>query len=121
MFSIVIQCTDPYVTGPFWSLATELPIDAEDAEKIAARTLAPGESVVLHDPSGTMPDIWITPVAQPRPAGRVHLDVHVPAASLPSRLAELQAAGASVVRRTPRLIVLADPDGTEFCLLVERG
>lgn len=121
MFSVVIQCLDPYVMGPFWSLATGLPMEADDAQKVATRSLAPGESVVLHDPSGALPEIWITPVAQLRPLGRTHLDVHVPAGEVSSRLAQLQAAGASVVRRAPRLTVVSDPEGNEFCLLVPRS
>ena len=53
--SVVIHCRDPYLMAPFWSLVTGLPVVEEDAVKLAERTLEEGESVLLHDPSGTEP------------------------------------------------------------------
>jgi hypothetical protein len=110
--SIVIHCRDPYVLGPFWSLVTGLPIVAEDLAKIADRGLAPMESVLLRDPDGAGPAVWITPAAQLPEPGRLHLDI---VASAEERAAIL-AAGGSVVREMPKWTVLADPEGNEFCL-----
>lgn len=109
--SIVIHCHDPYVMGPFWSLATGLPVDPDDAAKIAARSLSEGESVLLGARGDGLSTVWIAPSAQPRPHGRIHLDV----SGDDGDRAALLAAGATIVRDLGRWTVMADPEGNEFC------
>ena len=99
--------------GPFWSAASSLPIVAEDAEKIASRSLVPRESVLLRDPRGILPEVWIARAIELGPPGQIHLDL-LGDAELGSRLTSL---GATVVRETSRFTVLTDPEGNEFCLL----
>ncbi|MBV1850905.1 VOC family protein [Catellatospora tritici] len=114
--SVVIHCRDPYVMAPFWSLVTGLPIVDEDAAKLADRSLAERESVLLHDPSGTEPDVWIAPALDLLPVGRIHLDI----VADDDERAEIVAAGATLVREQEDLTVFTDPEGNEFCLLRER-
>ena len=121
--AIVIYCRDPYVAAPFWSLALGLPPVAEDAAKLADRGLSEGESVLLRDPAGRAPDVWISPHPD---AGRygatapVHLDLQL------DDLAELEAlvaAGAVpqwTVTEPHHWTVLAAPDGVLFCALHPR-
>ncbi|MFI7080741.1 VOC family protein [Micromonospora sp. NPDC049903] len=110
--AIVIHCRDPYLMAPFWSQVTGLPVAPEDRVKIAERTLGPTESVLLSDPAGTGPNIWIAPAGDLPPVGRIHLDL----AAEDEELAAVVAAGATVRRTLPRWTVLSDPEGNEFCL-----
>ncbi|MGZ4589623.1 MAG: VOC family protein [Actinomycetes bacterium] len=110
--SIVIFCRDPYAMAPFWALALGLTPVAEDAAKLADRTLDTGESVLLR---GDGPDVWVTPVQRLDPAGnRLHLDVRCSAVEL----ALLLDAGATVVSEEPDWTVLADPEDNQFCAVV---
>ncbi|SCL39088.1 hypothetical protein GA0070624_6444 [Micromonospora rhizosphaerae] len=111
--AIVIHCRDPYLLAPFWSAVTGLPIVEEDQVKLAERSLGPAEAVLLRDPSGHRPDLWISPAIDLPLPGRIHLDL---VGDAEERAAVLEA-GATVVRELPRWTVLADPEGNEFCLL----
>ncbi len=110
--AIVIHCRDPYLVAPFWSTITGLPVAPEDRAKLAERSLGPTESVLLTDPTGTGPDIWIAPAEDLPPVGRIHLDLAIEDGDLEA----VVAAGATVVHTLPRWTVLADPEGNEFCL-----
>ncbi|MFI7429782.1 VOC family protein [Micromonospora sp. NPDC049836] len=111
--SIVIHCRDPYLLAPFWSVVTGLPVVEEDRVKLAERSLDPDEAVLLRDPGGRRPDVWLTPAAPLPGPGRIHLDL---VGDAEERAAVLEA-GATVVRELPRWTVLADPEGNEFCLI----
>ncbi|WP_144120030.1 VOC family protein [Catellatospora sichuanensis] len=114
--SVVIHCRDPYLMAPFWSLVTGLPVVDEDAVKLAERSLAERESVLLHDPSGTEPDVWLAQAFDLLPVGRIHLDI----VADDEERAAIVAAGATLVREQEDLTVYTDPEGNEFCLLRER-
>lgn len=102
--------------APFWSVATGLPIVDEDLEKLAARTLDPFESCLLHDPSGEQTDVWIAVAHELPPPGRVHLDI----IATPAEEEAILAAGATLLRRAADLSVFTDPEGNEFCLIASR-
>ncbi|MBM0227937.1 MULTISPECIES: VOC family protein [Micromonospora] len=111
--AIVIHCRDPYLLAPFWSAVTGLPVAEVDRVRLADRSLGPTEAVLLRDPSGHRPDVWISPADDLPVPGRIHLDL---VGDAEERAAVLEA-GATVVRELPRWTVLADPEGNEFCLL----
>ncbi|SBT46436.1 VOC family protein [Micromonospora auratinigra] len=111
--AIVIHCRDPYLLAPFWSAVTGLPVVDQDRPKLAERSLGPTEAVLLRDPSGHRPDVWISPAGDLPAPGRIHLDL---VGDAEERAAVLEA-GATVVRELPRWTVFADPEGNEFCLL----
>ena len=111
--AIVIHCRDPYLLAPFWSAVTGLPLVDEDRTRLAERTLDPTGAVLLRDPAGQRPDVWISPADDLPAPGRIHLDL---VGDAEERAAVLEA-GATVVRELPRWTVLADPEGNEFCLL----
>ncbi|WP_214403967.1 VOC family protein [Pseudonocardia lacus] len=70
------------------------------------------DPVLIVDPTGTAPAIWIVPVPEPKAVkNRMHLDVV-------GDTDALVAAGATLLRRRGDDIawdVLADPEGNEFC------
>ncbi|MEV0153340.1 VOC family protein [Micromonospora sp. NPDC050686] len=115
--AVVILCRDPYLIAPFWSVVTGLPVVEQDQGRLADRSLGPAESVLLRDPHGQRPDIWISRAdALPAP-GRMHLDL---VGDAEERAAVLEA-GATVVRELPDWTVLADPEGNQFCLHPRHG
>jgi Glyoxalase-like domain len=109
--AVVIHCAEPATLAPFWSLVTGIPIVEDDLRAIAAGTLEPDESVLLHSPGGGL-DVWITPAETLLPRGRIHLDV----VASPAEVESFLAAGATVVAERERWTVLADPEGNEFCV-----
>jgi hypothetical protein len=72
----------------------------------------PGDPVLIVDPTGAGPEMWIVPVPEPRAAkNRMHHDVV-------GDTDALLKAGATLLRRRGGDIgwdVLADPEGNEFC------
>jgi hypothetical protein len=116
LHSIVIYCRDPYVLAPFWSQALGIEPVEEDADKLGSRSLAPGESVLLHTPG--QPQVWITPVERLDPPGnRLHLDVDGGLDEV-ERLIDL---GGRHVRDEVRWSVLTDPEGNDFCVVPGRS
>ena len=113
---------------------TELCIDAHDPEKLAAfwcavlgyEVLDRDDSYVeIGNPDGTKPTLLFAPVPEPKTVkNRLHIDVN------PSdrdqheeveRLIELGARRADVGQGPDvSWVVLADPEGNEFCVLRSR-
>jgi Glyoxalase-like domain len=114
--SVVIHVNDPYVMAPFWSLVTGLEPVPEDAAALAERTLGEMESVLLRDPEGAGPDVWLARAYDLKPVGRIHLDL---IAGTEQR-ERIVAAGATLVREDEDLAVYTDPEGNEFCLIHSR-
>jgi predicted enzyme related to lactoylglutathione lyase len=109
---------------------TEVIIDAADPERLAAfwsqvlgwhRTGEYDEAVELADPGGARPTLVFVPVSEPKTVkNRVHLDVNPAGCDQQEELARLLALGArpaDVGQGEQTWVVLADPEGNEFCLL----
>ncbi|WP_432546091.1 VOC family protein [Kineococcus sp. SYSU DK004] len=73
----------------------------------------PGDPVLLRDPAGRAPDLWVAPVPEPKAVkNRMHVD-------LVGDVDALLALGAALLRRPDEQVawtVLADPEGNEFCV-----
>lgn len=97
---LCIDAVDAHSLGAFWATALGLRPELESGDPDA----------VLRGPTPRN-TVFINQVPEPRTVkSRVHLDVHTGA------VADLTAAGASVLNdRDFRWIVLADPEGQEFC------
>jgi predicted enzyme related to lactoylglutathione lyase len=110
---------------------TELVVDANDVEKVASfwqqvlgwdREEGDEGEVELRNPDGSLPTLLFVPVPEPKQVkDRLHIDVSPSgsdqAAEL-ERLLTLGATRADVGQGTDvSWIVLADPEGNEFCLL----
>lgn len=101
---LVIDATDGPLLAAFWSAALGL------------RSRPAGDSPADALLEGGVPEqaIWINQVPEPRSVKqRVHLDVHTP-------VSELLALGATVDTEYDGWTVLRDPEGGEFCALLDR-
>ncbi|MBB4911277.1 VOC family protein [Actinophytocola algeriensis] len=115
---ITVDCASPYELASFWSVVTGWPISAEDS---------PGDDeVLLEPPDPAMAELLFIRVPEPKAVkNRVHLDLVPTERTRDEEVDRLTAAGASVVadQRTPEgrgWVVLADPEGNEFCVEKER-
>jgi hypothetical protein len=132
---LTMDCTDATVLGPFWKLALGY-IDepppapfATRAEWVASYGEPPEDAAMgawLCDPEGVGPRLCILPVPEGKVAkNRLHMDIRLSAdggeSARATRLAELtdrlvEAGGAVLHRFEPHHVVMADPEGNEFCL-----
>jgi len=134
---IVIDCADPGALARFWMQAldyVERPPPAGYASwaEYDAAVGGPGDEAgcSIADPDGVGPRIFFQPVPEPKTVkNRVHLDIRVGGQGsyeerwqrIQDGVAPLVALGATELRRHPDpqdyFIVLADPEGNEFCLV----
>lgn len=115
------------------SVLTEVVVDAADPAGLAdfwARVLGwdvlevEDGVVEIGDPGGAKPTIVFVPVGDPKVGkNRVHLDVNPAGCDQDEELVRLRALGAvevDVGQGQQTWVVLADPEGNEFCLLRRR-
>ena len=110
--SIVVDANDPERLAAFWAAATGWAVGNRG-----------GYGVSLHRPGDRPPDIDFVRVPEPKTVkGRADLDVHPPAGGdRDAEVARLRSLGAAPadVGQGPEVswVVLADPEGNEFCVL----
>jgi predicted enzyme related to lactoylglutathione lyase len=112
--AIVLDTPDPGALAAFWTEAAGWPIVAQGDDYAA-----------LARPDGMGPRLELIQVTDPKVAkNRVHLDVAPYAAddhgAEVSRIRDLGASPADVGQGEQTWVVLADPDGNEFCVLSPR-
>jgi len=113
--AIVVDAADPTTLAAFWVAATGRSIGYQDDQIVS-----------LRYPDGLLPDLELLRNADPRSGkNRLHLDVAPWAASdldaEVSRLVALGATPADVGQGSDvTWVVLADPEGNEFCVLRPR-
>ncbi len=112
--AVVCGCADPAAVAGLWELASGF-----------ARHESHDGFVSLRSPAGSGPFLELLRVPDPKTVkNRVHLDLRPwPDASLADAVASLRAAGATtadVGQRDVPWTVLADADGSEFCVLTPR-
>ena len=111
--NITFDCTDARAEAQFWAAVTGGTAEQRDA--------TPGhvEYVVLPATPGT-PRLYFTTVPEPKQAkNRVHLDLDPPGHGQQAELDRLAGLGARVTGGQPPgagWVILADPEGNEFCL-----
>jgi hypothetical protein len=138
-WSLTIDCAHPAKLAEFWALAlgyvtSPPPAGFASREEWLTHHGVPAEEwddgAYLSDPAGMAPGLSFLKVPEPKAAkNRVHLDVHVvggrdnmsPEVRWPRLIGvteQLTVAGATVVREDkPDHVVMADPEGNEFCIL----
>ncbi|MEU6812043.1 VOC family protein [Streptomyces sp. NPDC046831] len=109
---VTIDCADAYALGSFWSRVLGRPLHEDDH---------PGDDEVLIEDAGLL---FVTVPDAKAVKNRVHLDLQPQDRTRDEEVERLLALGATVFddRRKPDgtgWVVLADPEGNEFC--VERG
>jgi Glyoxalase-like domain len=112
--AVVVDAADPAALARFWAEAAGWPVARAD-----------GGLVALRAPSGQGPFVEFLPTDDPkRVKNRLHLDVAPypgdDQAAEVERLRALGAAPARVGQGQVSWVVLADPEGNEFCVLTPR-
>lgn len=132
---LTLDCHHPTRLAEFWKLALGYeeeppppPFETRE-EWLAQIDLSDDDQedgAWLHDPAGVGPKLFLQEVEEPKTQKiRLHLDIRV-SADVPSadrwpavqgKVAQLRAAGGSVVREDgEHHVVMADPEGNEFCV-----
>ncbi|WP_156253416.1 VOC family protein [Pseudactinotalea terrae] len=120
---VVTDCAQPARLARFWAQVLDgyeiAPYD--DAERARLATLGitdlEDDPTVLVQPVGGGSDVrfWFQKVPEAKVVkNRVHVDLT--AKDVGAEVERLLALGAAVVLEGPDTIVLADPEGNEFCL-----
>ena len=141
-WSVTFDCADPAALAAFWCLALGY-VQASPPEGFASwpdwfeRYGVPPEEwddgAYIEDPGGVLPGISFLKVPEPKAAkNRVHFDVQAGGGRgvpwevrwprVTQAVGRLTAAGATVIRGDeqdgiPDHVVMADPEGNEFCVL----
>lgn len=107
---LCLDARDPQALADWWCAAIGY---RRAAPRTGEGARPEGDPVLVVDPAGAGPDLWLNPVPEPKVVkNRMHVDV------VGDRDA-LLAAGATLLRARGddgiRWDVLADPEGNEFC------
>jgi predicted enzyme related to lactoylglutathione lyase len=106
---IGIDTNDLATASGFWRAVTGYQVSSSGADH-----------VFLADPAKAGPGLFVQLVPEPR-AGKNRLHIDLFSDDLEGEAARLRALGATVVQRHPGddggWIVLADPDGNQFCIV----
>jgi len=107
--NVTIDTNDLATTTAFWQALTGYQLDASDEG-----------SSTLTDPAKSGPSLYLQLVPEPRPGkNRVHLDLF--AGDLDGEVGRARGLGATEVQRFTEgsggWVVLADPEGNEFCIV----
>jgi catechol 2,3-dioxygenase-like lactoylglutathione lyase family enzyme len=127
---VVIDCADPSQLVKFWADALgyeiQFPTGSEqERQLLVEHPNLEGSAAAAVDPQGIRPRLFLQRVPEPKSGkNRLHIDVSVP--DLEAEAERLTGLGATVLRPDmhgefgERWIVMADPEGNEFCLAAER-
>ena len=112
---IVLDCADPHALAPFWAQALRYRIGPYEAPYI-----------VMRPDQGDGPKLVLQRVPEPkRVKNRMHLDLWVP--DIEAEAERLCGLGGRRLSTEPvqevgeRWIVMADPEGNEFCVCEATG
>ncbi len=119
---VVFDCRHPASLARFWAAALDGYRVAPYGEAELARLRSLGiddpeddPSVLVEPSSGSGPRLWFTRVPEPKTVkNRVHLDLFT--ADVAAEAERLVGLGARVLAEVEDWVVLADPEGGEFCV-----
>ena len=134
MIDLTMDCADAKRLAQFWKLALGYedeppPAPFRTREEWAASFGPPdedeGDGAWLHDPAGAGPRLSLLEVPEPKVAkNRLHMDVRVPGGwpGVWAKVAELEQAGGAVLFEYPdHHVTMADPEGNEFCVALQKA
>ncbi|MGW2094576.1 VOC family protein [Promicromonospora sukumoe] len=124
LHDVVFDCRHPASLARFWAVVLDgyavAPYDDEELARLRSIGVHDPEddpTVLVEGPAGA-PRLFFTAVPEPKTVkNRVHLDVHAP--DRDAEVARLVAAGASESAHHKDWVVMADPEGNEFCVFPE--
>jgi predicted enzyme related to lactoylglutathione lyase len=107
---LVLDCADPDRLAEFWSAALGY-----------ATVGGAGSYVLLIDEAGERPKFLLQRVAEPKAGkNRMHFDIETPAVddevARLEGLGAMRIAGDAIEEHGNRWVVMADPEGNEFCV-----
>ncbi|GEL46525.1 glyoxalase [Cellulomonas hominis] len=119
---VVVDCRHPASLARWWARTLDgyrvAPYDESELARLRAAGVEDPEddpSVLVEPVDGAGPRLWFTRVPEPKAGkNRLHLDLTVP--DLAAGVAGLVERGAAVLARHDGWVVLADPEGDEFCV-----
>ncbi|MCW2791687.1 MAG: hypothetical protein JWO76_785 [Nocardioides sp.] len=105
--SCTFDCADAAALGGFWASALGSDLDEDST---------PDKAFV--EPAGWGgPTLWFQRVPEGKTAkNRLHLDLRAPEGDVPAEVRRLEGLGATVLADHGDLVVMADPEGNEFCV-----
>ena len=104
--SVTFDCADAVALATFWAAALGSDVDADSTS----------EKAFVEAAGWGGPNLWFAAVPEPKTAkNRVHFDLRAPGL-ITDEVARLEALGARVLRHGDDLVVMADPEGNEFCV-----
>ena len=109
--SVVVDCHDMGRVARFWSAALGLPLQGPDSD-----------GLFWLEPGGGAPDLLFLPVPESKTVkNRLHLDLRPDdQAHEVARLESMGARRVDIGQGDVSWIVMADPEGNEFCVLGAR-
>jgi hypothetical protein len=118
---LAIDCTDPVGLARFWCAVLGYEVQDQDDGLV---TIGPRDVVGEGAPGPVPPTLTFAHVPEPKTAkNRLHLDVSPADREQDEevrRLVELGARHVDVGQGDESWVVLADPEGNEFCVLATR-
>ncbi|WP_219414640.1 VOC family protein [Pseudonocardia nigra] len=116
MVAVAVDCADAERCARFWcaALGTEVDRRWRDAHGVEYVQIGTGDGGPL---------LLFQPVAEGKSGkNRLHLDIAPPAGTQAAEVERLVGLGATVISDEPEhpWVVLADPEGNEFCVLPPR-
>ena len=104
--NVTFDARDALVLARFWASALGTDVEEDStAQRAFVEAAAWGG-----------PNMWFVQVPEPKTAkNRMHFDLR-PTGTKDAEVERLAALGASIVHDRPELVVMADPEGNEFCV-----
>ncbi|MBK1786266.1 VOC family protein [Prauserella cavernicola] len=120
---VVFDCRHAASLARFWAAALDehrvAPYDDAELERLRGLGITSTEddpTVLVEPPQRTRPRLFFNTVPESRSVkNRVHLDLDTD--DLDAEVARLTALGATVLTEHEGHVVLADPEGNEFCVM----
>lgn len=111
VYSVTIDCADPRALASFWEQVLDY-----------RRTYDEDDEVVIEPRSGTGNALLFGKVPDEKKVkNRIHLDLNpTDQAAEVERVKQLGATEVDIGQRDVPWVVLADPEGNEFCILTPR-
>lgn len=114
-YTVVVDCADPAALGRWWAQVLDYTIRYEAADEVVIAGGSEEEPVY--------PGLVFVPVPEGKSAkNRLHIDLNPDDLDLEvTRLEGLGATRVDVGQKDVPWVVLADPEGNEFCVLTARA